>query len=316
MPTTNNQGSRAETFMQAFEQIAEGGLLRLVVSRPVQQAIGRLVSGITDVPVAYLEAWSQRVRDDTTARKKITAAVASSARALVSENKDLAERGLERWTRQLEARQNTREDIARRTLDVLAEEEIPTNASAPSEDFMRMFENIAENVSSAELADLMARILAGEIRKPGSVSRRTLQIVTILDHEIVAALNELSPYLLNSGWMHIPPSGRERWYPIFALLSSVSITNEAGARTIPFDHSNECCIPVHDKIIILTARYSKGGWFVDGVNLTPIGRELIATLPVPVESNLDEIAIGMKELFFVDKVEIADIDRGNLREII
>jgi hypothetical protein len=41
-----------------------------------------------------------------------------------------------------------------------------------------------------------------------------------------------------------------------------------------------------------------------------------AKLPVPVESNLDEIAIGMKELFFVDKVEIADIDRGNLREII
>jgi hypothetical protein len=235
MPTTPSQDPAAETFVQAVERIAEGGLLRLVVSRPIQQAIGRLVSGITDVPIAYLENWSQRVRDDAAARKKIIAAVASSARALVSEDKDLAERGLSRWTRQLEARQKLRENIARRTLDVLAEEEVPVDALAPSEDFMRMFESIAETVSSEELADLMARILAGEIRRPCSISRRTLQIVTILDQNIVLTLKELSSLLLNSDFMHIPPSSREKWSLGFSLLSSVSITTGAGPRTLRFN---------------------------------------------------------------------------------
>src|SRR6185437_10933084 len=100
----------------------------------------------------------------------------------------------------------TREDIAVRALDVLAEVELAANAAAPSEDFMRVFEDICEKVSSDDLTDLMARILAGEIRKPGSVSRRTLQVVAVLDHEIVGALNELKPYLLDPGWVHIPPS--------------------------------------------------------------------------------------------------------------
>lgn len=97
MPNPDKTDLPAETFGQALERIAEGGLLRLVVSKPIQQAIGRLIWGATDVPVAYLERWSQAVRSDTIAQKQITSAVATAARAIAAGDPQLANRWRISW---------------------------------------------------------------------------------------------------------------------------------------------------------------------------------------------------------------------------
>ncbi len=210
--------------MEIAKEVAEGGLLRLVASKPIQQAIGRLVSGTADVPIAYLESWAQRVRSDTLARKQITSVIAVAAKALAVADNDLAKAGLDRWMNKLKVRQGSVDEVATRTIGVLAEEKIPSEAAAPEEDFMRMFEDIAERASSENVADLLARILAGEIRKPHSISLRTLQVVTIMDRKIVAALNEIAPFCLDHGWLHIPPSLEQKWDGIFSLLNAVAIT--------------------------------------------------------------------------------------------
>jgi hypothetical protein len=325
MPDVEEEGPPPGTFVQAIERIVEGGLLRLLVSKPVQQAIGRLISGTTDVPVAYLERWSQTVRSDTAARKQITSTIASAARAVAAKDPELVDRALGRWTQQLQAKQKTREDIASRTLNVLAEDEAALEGVAPTEDFMRMFEDIAERASSDGLADLMARILAGEIRQPGSVSRRTLQVATVLDQEIVGVLNDLKPYLMGDpGWVHVPPSSREHWRRRFSLLSSVSISNEVGIRVLaPFDEHHRSLMRVGEKMIVVTAYAAILGRYVDGANLTPIGQELVSVLPLPSDLKYKEIALGIKEQDFVERVEIGDISNIddefrvlNLQEII
>ena len=308
MPDTEEFGPPAETFGQALERIAEGGLLRLLAGKPIQQAIGRLISGVADVPAAYFERWSQGVRSDTAAQKQITSAIATAARAAAVKDPELIDRGLERWTRQLGAQQRTREDIAVRTLNVLAEGETPEEAAAPTEDFMRMFEDIAEKVSSAELVDLMARILAGEIRKPGSVSRRTLAVVAVLDREIVGALAELMPYLLDGGWVHVPPDGQEKWRERFSLLGSVSISSEIGPRVLRFDADRRCAVRIGNDVVVLTVKpVVLRTWFVDGAHLTPIGRELVSALPLLADTKLREVALSFKEYHFVEKVEIGSV---------
>ena len=211
---------------QTLESIAKGGLLRLLVSKPVQQAIGRLIYGFVDVPVAKLEQWAQGIRSETVARKQMVTAIAAKARVQAAENPEIVERGMERWTNQLGRRQEARENVALRTLALFAGETLlPVQLSEPSEEFMGLFEDIAERASSDDLADLMARILAGEIRKPKSVSRRTLQVAAILDQEIVDALTAVAPYLLDGGWFHVPSSSLQTWGRHFELLSSVSISN-------------------------------------------------------------------------------------------
>ena len=311
MPDTEEPGLPAETFGQALERIAEGGLLRLLAGKPIQQAIGRLISGAVDVPAAYFERWTQGVRSDTAAQKQITSAIATAARAAAAKDPELIDRGLERWTRQLGAKQRTREDIAVRTLNVLAEGEMPQEAAAPTEDFMRMFEDIAEKVSSAELADLMARILAGEIRKPGSVSRRTLAVVAVLDREIVYALAEVMPCLLNGGWVHISPGEQEKWRERFSLLSSVSISSDVGPRSLNFDADRRCAIRIGNDAVVLTlGPVARATWFVDGAHLTPIGRELASVLPLLADAKLQEIALGFKEHDFLEKVEIGSVSEA------
>ncbi len=299
----------SETFGQSLERIAEGGVLRLIASKPVQQAIGRLIYGITDIPVAYLDQWSQSIRSDTAARKQITSAIAKDALAQATEDPELINRGLERWTRQLGAKQKIRENVGVRTLNVLAEGDIPPEAATPSEEFMSVFEDIAEKATSDALADLMARILAGEIRRPKSISRRTLQVVAVLDQEIVAAMNDIKPYLLDPGWLHVPPNDPLGWQEKMFLLSSVSISNEVGIRQFQFNEHGQCAVRMGDKVIVFTSTSSdKFPKVIDGAELTPIGKELVGVLPFTGERKFREVALGIKQYDFIKTVGIGDLD--------
>lgn len=294
-----------------YELIAGSGVVTGLLTIPgVRQAIGRLALGIVDPPIAYAEQVSQGIRDDTAARKKIASVLATAARERVLEDPELVDRARDRWTRQLGARQLIREEIAARTLDVLAEGEPPENVAPPSEDFMRVFEDMAEKVSSTELADLMARILAGEIRKPGSVSRRTLAAVALLDREIVAALSELRPYLLDGAWVHIPPSEEDEWWRRCWLLSSVAICSEMGGRKLPVE-DGICTIRVGTDAMIVTVRRdvlaALGPLVVDGLHLTPTGQELVSLLPLPAESKTLEIARGFLEHDFIVKAKFGGV---------
>jgi hypothetical protein len=96
----------------------------------------------------------------------------------------------------------------------------------------------------------------------------------------------------------------------------VSISNEVGVRVrSPFDEHDRLLIRIGEKAIVVIAKHAVTGRYVDGANLTPIGRELVSVLPLPSDSNLKEVALGFKEKDFVEKVEIGDISNidGDLR---
>src|SRR5260370_29383469 len=84
-----------------------------------------------------------------------------------------------------------KEAIARSAIEELRND--PGAADAPSEiedDWLNLFARFAEDKSSEELQALFGRILAGEIRKPGSFSLRTIQLMATIskrDAEAVAA---------------------------------------------------------------------------------------------------------------------------------
>jgi len=293
-----------------------GAVTSLLTIKEARRAIGRLISGTVDVPQAYLERWSESIRSDTAAQKMITSAIADAAKSFAKEDTTLIDRGVERWTRQLGARQRARESVAICTLNILTEDELPKTATAPSEDFMRAFEDMAEKTSSAELIDLMARILAGEIRKPGSVSRRTLATVSVLDQEIVRTLAKVAPYLLDRAWLHVPPSSKDEWRQRFALLSSVSISSEVSVRMLA-EKNGFSVVRVGNEAVLMTMRSSKVGWFVDGAHLTQTGQELVSLLPFQTKSKINDIALGFKEHDFVNTVSVGNVieEEGLLKVI-
>jgi Protein of unknown function (DUF2806) len=121
------------------------------------------VSEQAAVPVVYqggvVEVW-QKPEDGT----------------LVVTSGPIDERSASRRNYQDRKRQENIEKITSITAAELAEE-TTVPEQAPDEDWISRFFSEAENVTSKEMQELWGRILAGEIRHPGSFSLRTLQFV-------------------------------------------------------------------------------------------------------------------------------------------
>ena len=68
-----------------------------------------------------------------------------------------------------------------------------------SADWLNYFGDFAEKASSEELQSLWGKILAGEIRKPGSFSRKTLRFIAELDQESAQIIQDNLKYIYSNG---------------------------------------------------------------------------------------------------------------------
>jgi hypothetical protein len=307
MTITDDTGNEpATSLVEVLEQALEGGLLRLVVGKPVQQAIGRLLYRAVDVPVAYLESWAQRKRSDTLAEKQISTAVAIQAKSVAAADQNLAQRGLDRWTHKFEARQKSIEEVAVRTIGILNEDDPPPVAAAPAEGFMRMFEDMAERATTGSIADLLARVLAGEIRKPFSVSRRTLHTVAVMDQEMVQAVQYLRPRIFEPNWTYYP-EGDGEFARHAELVESVSIARSADLATWRADEQGDIRLKMGNKALIAVS-VPNNQFFVNTLSLTPIGRELCDLFPPSTQERFREIALSLKLLEQIARVDLCELE--------
>lgn len=65
------------------------------------------------------------------------------------------------------------------------------------EDWLNLFARLAEDKTSKELQGLFGRILAGEIRKPGSFSLRTIQFISTLSKQEAESVSNFLSYALS-----------------------------------------------------------------------------------------------------------------------
>jgi len=92
-------------------------------------------------------------------------------------------------------KQMNRLDVSARTNSALLEVDellrgLPEpETSTTTDTFMRRAEAIAGEIHEEELRELFARVLAGEICKPGAFSIKTLETIRSLDPEVAAAFN-------------------------------------------------------------------------------------------------------------------------------
>ena len=319
-----DESTPGETGGHSFNSLIEGGILRVVAGRPMQLAISRLVSGavavpeaLFEIPVAYLNGITERIRSDTEARRQLSATVLAGAKHLAAADESLTNRAFQRWSSNLGSKQRNVEKVAERTMDLMAGLELPESAQAPSEEFMGPFGDIAENASSDEMADLLARILVGEIHQPGTFSRRTLQTVSVLDKRSVNAFIEILPYLISGDWIYIPPKEQHIWTLRLSILSIVGVTTEPGIRSLLHDDAYKGALRFGSKAVVYTCKPTlTGAFLVDGASLTLVGKELLTALPPPEAPNINQVAQRLKEHSFIINVAIGDVveagDRFNV----
>lgn len=178
----------------SIAQVLEGGLPQLLLG-PAGKALSRLIGAAVEIPAGLLDEQAQKIKDRTEARSKVMQSIAAKAAELAVADPAVMERGLHSLLGKAYREQENREDVAKKAAEHLQADPPPADSEGPSDDWMNVFEDRAAKASSEDLRELLSRILAGEVRRPGSFSLSTMHLISILDQPTAQKLAKLAPYV-------------------------------------------------------------------------------------------------------------------------
>ena len=251
------------------------------------KALNRLVGAGVEIPVAYLDRVAQRAKAKTSSYVAVEEAVADAVALGVAADKDIARRAMANLVAKEYRKQENREAIAREFLSELQSDQAQPDASleAPTElddDWLNVFERYAEDASTERLQKLWGRVLAGEVRKPGRFTTRTLRFLSEFSQADAllfadfcsCAFGGIAPKTLAS------PDDQKDISGLLNLETAGLITGASGPlkRTLHFNSGGFAYLVEHG----LTVQFcgTQGASIpIPGYLLTPLGEELISLLP-------------------------------------
>lgn len=261
-------------------------------------AIDRLIGGLIDVPAAYVDGKAARVRAKSEVEVMLIREEGKAAIAGLYNDPDLGARVANRIVREETRKQLNREAIAEKTIEHLKGSDEPEPADGDiDEDWLNVFEAEAEKASGDRLRDLWARVLSGEIRKPGSFSLATLRFLAELDGEIAQTFDKYVSDRISDRELVQPKDRSGVVLQELAFLETVGLLlgalDDIG-KTIPVNEDGLAFYPMENFCLRLKSGKKKLRFPV--IYITRIGREVISILPpVGPVSALKQIAARLSD---------------------
>ncbi|WP_170971990.1 DUF2806 domain-containing protein [Rhodobacter sp. SY28-1] len=178
--------------------LVQGGLPQLLAG-PAGKAISRLVGAGVEIPASFLEGIAQGIRDKSEARSEISRAIAMHAATMATADPKVMERALTSMLDRSYRAQKNKDAVAAAALKDLNDSPPPEDSEGPSEDWLTKFEKYAEDASGDDLRIMFGKLLAGEVRKPGSISRATLHFASVLDGQTAKLVERALPVCITHG---------------------------------------------------------------------------------------------------------------------
>lgn len=157
------------------------------------------------------------------ADRLVTLTAAKSAATKIATDPALVDRSVDYFGAKILREQKNREDVAKLTVEQLRIDPPTEDAETEiDEDWLNMFERIASEKSSEEMKEYLAKILAGEIRKPGSFSPVTINTLANLTAPIAQkfqAVANMSCEIADVAFVitsHVPKA-RENGLPAYGI---------------------------------------------------------------------------------------------------
>jgi hypothetical protein len=155
------------------------------IAKNVVKGLGGLIAGAFDIPMAYLDAWAAEIRSESRARIELTSHAVAIATKEISGDPKLAARATANLGRRLLREQRTREKIAADVIGDLKSNPPQSDATAEIDsDWLHLFARHAETKTNADVQAYFAKVLAGEIRKPGTFSPETIEVLARLSASV------------------------------------------------------------------------------------------------------------------------------------
>lgn len=145
-------------------------------------SLDRLGGAIVDNLTARVEGSTDRKRATTKGEVTLIENIVEYGVQQLGASPDLAERAFHAHFRRILASQENKDQVLLEAQNDLREN--PAKEDVPgkmSDQFFNVFEPFAEAASTDDLRQLFGRVLAGEIRKPGTFSSKVLRVVGELD---------------------------------------------------------------------------------------------------------------------------------------
>lgn len=215
------------------------------------------------------------------------------------EDAPLEQRAAERVAYQEQRRQQSIESVTgTAALELMADPTIPEER--PDEDWTTRFFSYAQDISSEEMQQLWGRILAGEVRKPGTYSLRTLDLVRNLakeEAEVFAKVAKLAYEVGKGAWVVFHHD--EKWLNtnrdisqfndinLLVELGLLDVLNQA-SYTVFSEGRDSALLTLNGRCIVLERGTIAGELQMRVWGLTRIGIDLLPLIDRPFDMEYAE----------------------------
>lgn len=217
--------------------------LPVQVTRNAGKALGQLCSAAVDIPVAYLQGVASEKRAVTEARTNLVKENAAQIADKMEVSPEYVHKAETKFAEKIVKEQINLDKTCVVTMEELQQSDQGTSAGSDSggveeekiisDDFLNSFEEEVRHKSSEEMQRLFGRILAGEIRKPGTYSIRTLKILGEVEQEVAILFKKLC-----SLSVAIPPGSGVVLDARVCSLGGHAAQNALGKYGLNFDQLN------------------------------------------------------------------------------
>jgi hypothetical protein len=278
-----------------------------IIAGPAGTAIARLIGAAVDIPVAYLEGFARDIRFKIDAKDSVNKEIATAAARLAAGDSDLVARAAHSLVRKEFSRQDNKESIALKTIELLRDdtkqysEQVSETPKLEPEsevdaDWLNVFERYAEDASTERLQLQWASILGGEIRKPKSFSLKTLRFVSELDTYTAQLFEKYADFVFNNDF--IPSYSVKSGQPLMDLyhLQEVGLVSGVeGTLSTQFAFETEAPAAMfYCETLLLVRAPAKSNVSIQAVMLTKTGKEIFGILPRKFD--LERLKIALDQL--------------------
>ena len=322
------------------------------ISGPVRsnflKAFGQLCSAAIDIPVAYLTGKADELRAETAARIKLTNVSANQIAQQMRTDPEYARIAVQKFDQRVLREQVNKDLITQKAaMELQSASDFSDQRGADevgdtiNDDWLNTFEAEARQMSTEEMQMYFAKVLAGEITKPGSYSRRTVKILGSLDHNVATHFVRLSSMCISilSQDVRVPSldgNAGENALEEYGLdFDTLNLLNEHGLVISVYNSQltfAPCLAPpailpgLEQQAICIPLSYQGKHWIlmpisndkigkklrIGGVALTQSGKELFRIVQVEPIDNYSKALAQFFEGKGLRMIEVAD---GNPRVV-
>jgi hypothetical protein len=251
------------------------------IPAPVASGALKAISRLVGIGLQHI---TQPLEDRLLGESQVRRALATAAAAKAAEDPVLVQRTMSNLLDKELRKQVNKDKIAVGAVhDLLDAKEIP--AGEPDDDWLNVFEEYAANASDEKAQALWSKVLSGEVRKPGSYSRRTLRFLSELEKGLAEDFEAVAPGVYGDmihrtqDWASGQQFARALRLEEAGLLSGVAgnlykIVSHHGGRALFFNNSQT-------GIVWVAPDVEDGVFHLPALLLTDIGQQIVRLLPPP-----------------------------------